>query len=107
MGQYQLTQVGKVTSLGFIPQKLGNQHNCSNTAYSALFQPQPITSNTSKIRYLKTMVPMTKVLCERMDCKHWIDGECGLEQIKIKERTISADDELAICSNYKILPAYC
>jgi hypothetical protein len=50
---------------------------------------------------------MTKVLCERMDCKHWIDSECGLEKIKIKERTISADDELAVCSNYKILPAYC
>jgi hypothetical protein len=50
---------------------------------------------------------MTKVLCGRMDCKHWIDGECANEVIQIKEKTISPDVELAICSNYKIIPAFC
>jgi hypothetical protein len=42
-----------------------------------------------------------------MDCKHWVDGECANKEIEIKERTINPNEELAICSNYKIVAAFC
>ena len=50
---------------------------------------------------------MTKVLCERMDCKHYVDGECAKKEIKIKERTIPPKEEVAICSAYEIVAAFC
>jgi len=53
------------------------------------------------------MIFVVTFLCERMDCKHWIDGECVNVTIQIKERTISEDQELAVCSNYEIIPAFC
>ena len=50
---------------------------------------------------------MIKVLCERMDCKHWVDGECAKKEIEIKERTIPQEEEIAVCSAYKIVAAFC
>jgi hypothetical protein len=42
-----------------------------------------------------------------MDCKHWVDGECAKEEIAIKERTISSEEEIAVCSAYEIVAAFC
>ena len=50
---------------------------------------------------------VTKVLCERMDCKHWVDGECAKKEIKIKERTIPPEEEIAVCSAYEKVAAFC
>jgi hypothetical protein len=53
------------------------------------------------------MILVTKVLCERMDCKHWVDGECDKKEIEVKERAIPPDEEVAICSAYEIVAAFC
>jgi hypothetical protein len=53
------------------------------------------------------VILVTKVLCERMDCKHWVDGECAKKEIEVKERTIPPDEEVAVCSAYKIVAAFC
>lgn len=50
---------------------------------------------------------MAKVVCERRDCKHWVEGECSKEEIEVKERTISPDEELAVCSSYEIVAGVC
>jgi len=62
----------------------------------------------SKIkRYHMKAILVTKVLCERMDCKHWVDGECAKKEIKIKERTIPPEEEIAVCSAYEKVAAFC
>ena len=53
------------------------------------------------------VILVTKVLCERMDCKHWVDGECAKKEIEVKERTIPPDEEVAVCSAYEIVAAFC
>jgi len=50
---------------------------------------------------------MTKVICERRDCKHWVDGECSQKKIEIKERTFPPDEEIAVCKTYKMLVGIC
>ena len=49
---------------------------------------------------------MVKVNCDRRDCKNWVDSECSREQIRIEERTTSAE-ELAVCVNYDMVAAFC
>jgi hypothetical protein len=53
------------------------------------------------------VILVTKVLCERMDCKHWVNGECAKKEIEVKERTIPPDEEVAVCSAYEIVAAFC
>jgi hypothetical protein len=53
------------------------------------------------------MRKMTKVVCDRRDCKHWVDGECSKEEIAVKERTVSADEEIAVCSTYEMVAGLC
>ncbi|UCD96499.1 MAG: DUF1540 domain-containing protein [Candidatus Bathyarchaeota archaeon] len=50
---------------------------------------------------------MTKITCERRDCKHWVDDECSLQKIVVKERTISDDEEVAVCSTFEIVTGVC
>jgi len=50
---------------------------------------------------------MTRVICERRDCKHWVDGECAQEKIEIKERTIPPNEELAFCKTYEMVAGVC
>jgi hypothetical protein len=50
---------------------------------------------------------MTKVLCERRDCKHWVDGECSQKKIEIKERTFPPDEEIAVCKTYEMVAGVC
>lgn len=50
---------------------------------------------------------MTKVNCERRDCKHWVDNECSQAEIEVKERTVPPDEEIAICKTYKMLAGVC
>ncbi|UCE16040.1 MAG: hypothetical protein JSV12_09375 [Candidatus Bathyarchaeota archaeon] len=50
---------------------------------------------------------MTKVICERRDCKHWIDSECSRKEIEVKEKTVSLEEEIAVCSTYEILAGVC
>jgi hypothetical protein len=50
---------------------------------------------------------MTKVICERGDCKHWVDGECSKKEIKVTERTIQPEEELAVCNSYEIVAGVC
>ncbi|MGB9134068.1 MAG: DUF1540 domain-containing protein [Candidatus Bathyarchaeia archaeon] len=50
---------------------------------------------------------MTKVVCERRDCKHWVDGECSQKKIEIKERTLTPDEELAVCKTYAAVAGVC
>ena len=52
-------------------------------------------------------VLMTNVLCERMDCKRWWTGNAQKNEIKIKERTIPPEEEVAVCSAYEIVAAFC
>jgi hypothetical protein len=49
---------------------------------------------------------LTKIICDRRDCKHWVDGECSKEEIKVEERTAS-EEELAVCVTYEIVAAFC
>ena len=49
---------------------------------------------------------LTKVNCGRRDCKHWVDGECSKEEIRVEERTTSAE-ELAVCVSYEMVAAFC
>jgi hypothetical protein len=49
---------------------------------------------------------LTKIICDRRDCKNWVDGECSKEEVKVEERTIS-DEELAICATYEMVAAFC
>ena len=55
----------------------------------------------------RLMRKMTKVVCDRRDCKHWVDGECSKEEIAVKERTVSADEEIAVCSTYEMVAGLC
>ena len=48
---------------------------------------------------------LTKIICDRRDCKNWVDGECSKEEVKVEERTIS--DEVAICATYEMVAAFC
>jgi len=50
---------------------------------------------------------MTKVSCDRQDCKHWVSGECSKEAIEIAERTIPPNEEIAYCKNYEIVKGTC
>lgn len=50
---------------------------------------------------------MTKVICERRDCEHWVEGECSQEKIEIKEKTISPNEEVAFCETYKMVAGAC
>jgi hypothetical protein len=50
---------------------------------------------------------VTKVVCERQDCKHWVDGECSQNRIEIKERTIPPDEEIALCQTYEAVSGVC
>ncbi|UCE96339.1 MAG: DUF1540 domain-containing protein [Candidatus Bathyarchaeota archaeon] len=50
---------------------------------------------------------MTEVTCERRDCKHWVDGVCATKKIKIKERTIPPDEEIAYCKTYVMVSGVC
>jgi hypothetical protein len=36
-----------------------------------------------------------------------VEGECSKEEIEVKERTISPDEELAVCSSYEIVAGVC
>ena len=53
------------------------------------------------------VIPLTKVICERMDCKHWVDGECAKKEIEVKERMIPPEEEVAVCNAYEIIAAFC
>jgi hypothetical protein len=53
------------------------------------------------------VILVTKVLCERMECKRWVDGECAKKEIEVKERTIPPDEEVAVCSAYETVAAFC
>lgn len=50
---------------------------------------------------------MTKVVCERRDCKHWVDGVCSQEKIEVKERTVTPTEELAVCKTYVVIAGVC
>ena len=50
---------------------------------------------------------MTKVVCERRDCKHFVDGECSRKQIIVIERTLSSDEEIALCKTYEMIAGVC
>jgi hypothetical protein len=50
---------------------------------------------------------MTQVMCDRRDCKHWVDGECSKEKIQVIERTVTQDEEIAICSTYEMVAGLC
>jgi len=50
---------------------------------------------------------LTKVMCERRDCKNWVDGECSQKIIEIQERTVPPDEEIAICKTYAMVAGVC
>jgi hypothetical protein len=50
---------------------------------------------------------MTKVICERRDCKFWVDGECSKEKIEIEERTVTPNEEVALCRTYEMTAGVC
>jgi hypothetical protein len=50
---------------------------------------------------------MTKVVCERRDCMHWVDGECSEKKIEVKERTATPTEELAVCMTYTVVAGVC
>jgi hypothetical protein len=50
---------------------------------------------------------MTKVVCERRDCKHCVDGECSLEIIEVREKTVPPNEELAVCRTYEAVAGVC
>lgn len=53
------------------------------------------------------MNKVTRVMCERRDCKHWVDGECSQNKIEITERTILPDEEIAVCKTYEMAAGVC
>ncbi|UCB61449.1 MAG: hypothetical protein JSW72_05240 [Candidatus Bathyarchaeota archaeon] len=50
---------------------------------------------------------MTKVICERGDCKHCVDGECSQNTIEVKERTFPPEEEIAVCKTYEMVSGVC
>ena len=50
---------------------------------------------------------MTEVMCERRDCKYWVDGECSQKRIEVKERTFPPDEEIAVCKTYEMVAGVC
>jgi hypothetical protein len=50
---------------------------------------------------------VTKVDCDRQDCKHWVDNECSLKKIKIREKTLPSEEEIAICETYEMFAGAC
>jgi hypothetical protein len=50
---------------------------------------------------------LTKISCERRDCKHCVDGECSRGKIEIKERTVPPDEEIAVCNTFEIVAGVC
>jgi hypothetical protein len=49
---------------------------------------------------------LTKIVCDRRDCKHWVDGECSMKEVKVEEHTAS-EEELAVCVTYEMVAAFC
>jgi hypothetical protein len=49
---------------------------------------------------------LTQIICNRRDCKNWVDGECSKEEIKVEERTTS-EEEFAVCTTYEMVAAFC
>jgi len=36
-----------------------------------------------------------------------MDGECSKKEIEVKERTISLEEEIAVCTTYELLAGVC
>ena len=49
---------------------------------------------------------LTKIVCDRRDCKHWFYGECSTEEVKVEEYTAS-EEELAVWVTYEMAAAFC
>ncbi|UCH32190.1 MAG: hypothetical protein JSV05_02030 [Candidatus Bathyarchaeota archaeon] len=50
---------------------------------------------------------MTKIICERRDCKYCVDSECSQNKIEIEERTYPPDEEIAVCKTFKVIAGVC
>gem|GEM_PF-4943801 len=49
---------------------------------------------------------MTKVIIERRDCKHWVEGQCLQEKIEIKEKTIFPKRGSSLQETFKMVAAH-